>query len=122
MFNSVSYIMVHVNDMKKSVEFYRDRLGVPLKFESPGWSEFNTGTTTLALHHTPGSSAALKGPPQPGVCTFGFNVPDLDKTYGALKEKGVHFVMPPTERGEERIKLAICVDPDGLSISLAQDI
>jgi hypothetical protein len=28
------------------VRFYRDMLGLPLKFESPGWSEFVTGETT----------------------------------------------------------------------------
>jgi len=32
------------------VKFYRDVLGLKLKFESPGWSEFVTGETTLALH------------------------------------------------------------------------
>ena len=50
MFSKVDYIMVNVSDMSRSVAFYRDILGLPLKFESPGWSEFQTGATTLALH------------------------------------------------------------------------
>ena len=50
MFNEVQYIMVTVSDMNRSVEFYRDKLGLRLKFESPGWTEFLTGTSTLALH------------------------------------------------------------------------
>jgi hypothetical protein len=29
--------------MTRSVAFYRDILGLSLKFESPGWSEFQTG-------------------------------------------------------------------------------
>ena len=32
MFNQIDYTMVMVSDMKKSVEFYRDKLGIPLKF------------------------------------------------------------------------------------------
>jgi catechol 2,3-dioxygenase-like lactoylglutathione lyase family enzyme len=53
MFNKVDYIMVNVSDMSRSVAFYRDILGLSLKFESPGWSEFHTGATTLALHPMP---------------------------------------------------------------------
>ena len=36
--------------MKRSVSFYRDVIGLPLKFESPGWTEFATDGATLALH------------------------------------------------------------------------
>ena len=50
MFKQLDYTMVIVSDMPRSVEFYRDKLGLPLKFESPEWTEFVTGTTTLALH------------------------------------------------------------------------
>lgn len=40
MFSKVDYVMVNVSDMRRSVAFYRDTLGLRLKFESPGWSEF----------------------------------------------------------------------------------
>ena len=46
----VSYAIVFVNDMKRSVSFYRDVVGLPLKFETPGWTEFATEGATLALH------------------------------------------------------------------------
>ena len=123
MFEAVGYIMVNVRDMKKSVEFYRDRLGIPLRFESPQWTEFNTGTTTLALHGgaTPGKQHTGANHIA-GTCGFGFNVKDIDKTYALLKDKGVQFAMPPTERPGERIKLAVALDPDGLGISIAQNV
>jgi hypothetical protein len=44
------YVIKFIADMDKAVKFHRDVLGLPLKFESPGWSEFSTGETTLALH------------------------------------------------------------------------
>jgi lactoylglutathione lyase len=44
------YVIKFVADMDKAVKFHRDVLGLRVKFESPGWSEFATGETTLALH------------------------------------------------------------------------
>jgi lactoylglutathione lyase len=125
MFKQIDYTMVVVSDMQRSVEFYRDKLGIPLKFQSPDWTEFQTGATTLALH---GGGVAGTAPPtgdptkQAGSCSIGFNVDDVDKTYEELKAKGIHFVMPPTQRGGEGIKLAVGLDPDGLPIAFAQTI
>ena len=124
MFNQLNYAMVTVSDMGRSVAFYRDKLGLQLRMESPGWSEFSTGTTTLALHgggkpaerHDPG------GAPTAGTCTIGFNVDDLEGVYNELNAIGVRFVIPPTLRQEEGIKLAVCIDPDGLPISIAEMI
>jgi lactoylglutathione lyase len=125
MFSKVDYVMVIVSDMGRSVAFYRDTLGLPLRFESPGWSEFDTGATTLALHpgtRVEGSEAAAQAGPAAGTCSLGFSVPDLDKTYAELRERGARFVMPPTERPNEGIRLAVCVDPDSLPISFAQPL
>jgi catechol 2,3-dioxygenase-like lactoylglutathione lyase family enzyme len=123
-FKEVHYIMVTVSDMKRSIEFYRDKLGLPLKFESPGWSEFLTGASTLALHGggkpQPGASAADPETPYAGTCSIGFSTSDLEKTFEELKARGVDFVMPPTRRDQEGIKLAVCTDPDGLPVSFAQ--
>jgi lactoylglutathione lyase len=125
MFSKVDYVMVNVSDMSRSVAFYRDTLGLRLKFESPGWSEFETGATTLALH--PGSPAPISatttqaGPPA-GTCSLGFSVPDLTSTFAELSERGARFVMPPTDRPTEGIRLAVCIDPDGLAISIAEPI
>lgn len=123
MLKQLDYAMVVVSDMTRSVQFYRDTLGIPLKFESPDWTEFNTGTTTLALHGG-GVPQQHSGPPSGGKVagsgSIGFNVADLDKTYEELKAKGVRFVMPPTDQPENGIKLAVAIDPDGLGISFAQ--
>jgi lactoylglutathione lyase len=125
MFTQIDYTMVVVSDMQRSVEFYRDKLGIPLKFQSPDWTEFQTGATTLALH---GGGVVGTTPPagdptkHAGSCSIGFNVDDVDKTYEELKAKGIRFVMPPTQREGEGIKLAVGLDPDGLPIAFAQTI
>jgi len=125
MFQKLDYTMVIVSDMKRSVQFYRDTLGIPLKFESPDWTEFETGTTTFALHgggvprqyQDTGDQSKTAG-----ACSIGFNVDNVDKTYEELKAKGVVFVMPPAQREGEGIRLAVGLDPDGLPISFAQMI
>ena len=123
MFKQLDYTMVVVSDMDRSVEFYRDRLGIPLKFQSPEWTEFATGTTTLALH---GGGVRSQNPPAgdpsklAGACSIGFNVDDVEKTYEELQAKGIRFIMPPTQREGEGIKLTVALDPDGLPISFAQ--
>ena len=125
MFNQIDYTMIIVSDMSRSVEFYRDKLGIPLKFESPEWTEFQTGATTLALH---GGGVRQEGgqngdpSKQAGTCSIGFNCDDVDKTVEELKARGVFFVMPPTQREGEGIRLAVAIDPDGLPVSFAQMI
>jgi lactoylglutathione lyase len=123
MFSKVDYVMVNVSDMRRSVAFYRDTLGLRLKFESPGWSEFESGATTLALHAASpaaGGKATAHDGPVAGTCSLGFSVPDINSTYSELRERGARFVMPPTEQPNEVIRLAVCIDPDGLSISFAE--
>ena len=85
----LTYAIKYVADMERAIAFHRDVLGLPLKFESPFWSEFDTGGTTLALH-------PITGDHKPGEVQLGFAVPDLDAFYGARGEKGLDFTMPPT--------------------------
>jgi lactoylglutathione lyase len=123
MFKQIDYTMIVVSDMQRSVEFYRDKLGIPLKFQTPDWTEFDTGATTLALHGG-GVASEVQGDQSKiaGTCSIGFNVEDVDKTYADLNGRGIHFIMPPTQREGENIKLTVCLDPDGLPVAFAQMI
>ncbi len=107
----VDYVIVYVTDMKRSIEFYRDVLGYPLKFESPGWSEFDTEGATLALHP--------RGRTPAGVCQPGVVVPDLDVFHRQMEVEGVKCVMPPT-RQDFGGRLAAYADPDGLVWSVSE--
>ena len=91
MFNKVDYIMVNVSDMSRSVAFYRDILGLSLKFESPGWNEFQTGATTLALHQIRarvGTGGRVAAESVAGTCSIGFSVTDLEATHRELVARG----------------------------------
>ncbi len=78
----LSYVMEFVSDMERAVKFYRDVIGLPLKFQSPDWSEFSTGNTTLALH-----PASEKNPA--GKVEVGFNVENLQNFYEEMSARGV---------------------------------
>ncbi|MGH7724219.1 MAG: VOC family protein [Candidatus Eiseniibacteriota bacterium] len=124
----VDYAIVFVGDMSRSVAFYRDVLGLRLKFETSHWTEFATEGATLALHATTGGSAGpaagaggggegSKGEPA-GRCRPGLSTPNLDEFHGRMIEKGVRCVQEPKETFGARI--AQYLDPDGLVISVSE--
>jgi lactoylglutathione lyase len=112
------YIVIYVNDMARSVAFYRDLLGLPLKFTTPGWSEFRTGGTTLALHRHMGGSASQTGPAA-GSASLVFALDDLQGTYEELKAAGANFSLAPTAQPSGQT-FAILHDPDGFGLTLQQ--
>ena len=76
----VNYAIVFVSDMGRSVSFYRDTIGLPLRFESPHWTEFATDGATLALHLAESSPPLSAGDgPRAGSCRPGLQVPSLDE-------------------------------------------
>ena len=117
-FNKIDYVMITVSNMARSVAFYKDKLGIPMKFGTPEWTEFQTGTTTLALHGggSPRKPRRIRDAHYAGACSIGFNVDNLDLAYEQLQAKGVVFVMPPTDaRGRRASSWRLPIDPDGLA-------
>lgn len=113
----INYSIVVVSDMERSVAFYRDVVGIPLKFESPGWTEFATEGATLALHKSdaPAPDQKTSGVEHAGQCRAGFQVPNLDEFHKRMTEYNVPCVQEPTKTFGLRI--AQHVDPDGLILS-----
>ena len=106
----LTYVIKFVADMDRAVAFYRDTVGLPLKFASPGWSEFVTGETTLALHQATSDSPA-------GTCEVGFGVDDIEAFYAEKSVAGVAFPRPP--RDEHGVKLANFLDCDGALVGIS---
>src|SRR4029077_18482582 len=115
----VSYAIVFVSDMKRSIAFYRDVIGLPLKFESPGWTEFATEGATLALHAAEkpiaGQESTQHAPA--GRCRPGLNTSNLDEFHRKMIENMVPCLQPPKETFG--VQIAQYADPDGLVISVS---
>jgi lactoylglutathione lyase len=125
----VNYAIVFVSDMKRSVAFYRDVVGLPLKFDSPEWSEFATEGATLALHKAgpptdettrpSGDAAAIEPEHSAGTCRPGLSVRDLDAFNSRMLDHGVICTQQPKDLFGS--KIAQYLDPDGLAISVSEE-
>ena len=112
-------VILFVSDMGRSVAFYRDVLGWPLKCQSPERTEFAAEGTTLALQYAskPSGAAAVQGE-MAGRCQLGFSVDAIETFHRDMVANGVLCIQPPTE-GAFGAKLAVYADPDGLPFSVA---
>ena len=110
---ALGYVIKFVDDMDQNIAFYRDVVGLELRFQSPEWSEFSTGSTTLALHYATPESPA-------GTIKLGLNVKDLDAFHARLSAKSVTFTRQPVEQHGQR--LAEFIDPFGVHVSVSSPL
>jgi lactoylglutathione lyase len=115
MIGRLDTVMLVVGDMRRSVAFYRDQLGLELRYESPYWSELDAGTITLALHP---EGTDMHVSPSWG-CTFGFDVADIEGVVAALRAAGTDVITEP-HTADFGGQLAAIGDPDGYPIQLHQ--
>jgi catechol 2,3-dioxygenase-like lactoylglutathione lyase family enzyme len=122
LFTKIGTVILLVSDMERSVKFYKELLGLPVKTktQSPDWVEFFNRETTLSLHAIKkGTTNVDRRDRKLGTGTLvGFMVTDIDSTVQFLKEHDVRFFKEPRE--EPFGKHAIIEDPDGHLISIAQ--
>jgi len=117
----IDYAIVFVSDMKRSIGFYKNILGLPLKFETTHWTEFATEGVTLALHKSDVTNWVKEGtkPEPPGRCRTGFSVTNLDEFHKQMLKNGVECVQEPKEVFGALI--AQYLDPDGMVIGVSEE-
>jgi catechol 2,3-dioxygenase-like lactoylglutathione lyase family enzyme len=116
----VSYAIVFVSDMQRSVAFYRDLIGLPLGFESPGWRNSrprvppsrSTRRPRLAMNPRPRAERSQDN--AGGPCRAGSR--SVSRTHG-LDERAVR-AGAKTVFGAHVAEYA---DPDGLVFSMGED-
>ena len=114
----LSIAMVFVSNMSRSVSFYRDTIGLPLKFESPEWTEFATEGATFALHKSDAAAKSHSNGKTPGHCSPGFSVEKLASFHERMLKAGVPCTQPP--RNVFGTQIAQYVDPDGLQFGISE--
>jgi hypothetical protein len=106
----LAYVIKFADNMGNAVAYHRDTLGLPLKFQSPEWSEFATGDVTLALHAASPANPA-------GTVQFGYAVDDLTRLYENRAKNGIDFTSPP--RAQHGALLAKFRDNEGRECSIS---
>ena len=106
----LAHIIAFVSDMDAAVRFYRDTLGFELRFQSPEWTEFATGSTTLALHPSSATHAA-------GTMQLGLHTEDMESFAATLGREGLRFTREP--KMEQWALLAEFADQAGTRYSVS---
>src|SRR5579864_7212110 len=88
----VNFIMLGVKDIEKSLAFYRDKLGLSVKSQTPGLAFLDGGSVTLALSVALGGTRPAR---IAGATEIVFGVPDVQSAYDELCENGVKFMTQP---------------------------
>lgn len=120
----LGYAILFVSDLDRAIGFYRDVIGVPLRFRADAYAEFATEGAKFALFprsELPGLIGHY-APPDPAPWPQGevaFFVDDVDREHARLQDAGVPVLAPPTDRpwGERTLHVA---DPDGNVVELTR--
>ncbi|AHZ15175.1 MULTISPECIES: VOC family protein [Bacillus amyloliquefaciens group] len=119
-------IRLLVNDFKKSVEFYKDSLGLPISWleKEMEYALFDNGETKIELLSRENMAEivgeerkSLDGDAQSRFL-LQFKVDDVDKTYDYLHKQGIKCVNEPHDRQEWRARVAHFRDPDNNLIEI----
>ncbi len=121
---SLAYAILFVSDLAASVEFYRDVIGLPFRFNNESYAEFATEGAKFSLYarsHLP-ELIGREAPAGRGAWPQGevaFLVDDPDAEHARLLQAGVEVLAPPTDRpwGERTLHVA---DPDGNVVELTR--
>ncbi|RLE28358.1 bleomycin resistance protein [Candidatus Acetothermia bacterium] len=107
-------VTLTVADLSRAVAFYRDVLGLPLKYRFPDYAGFDLGGVELGLKTWGGME-----PPRNGEPVVNFLVDDVDRACRGLSARGVKFTKDP-EDTPWGSRIALFRDPDGNTLQLTQ--
>ena len=109
----IAVVMLGVQDVARSLAFYRDKLGLTVEREIPGFAFLDGGKVTLCLSEP---AAKFRGQ-APGNGEISFAVEDTTAAYQALRDKGVQFTHEPRSV-TPTLWAANFDDPDGNHLSI----
>jgi len=111
----VGNVILAVKDLDKSIAFYHDLIGLPIKNQRRAWVDLGTSGALLSLHPASLTAEHIGSSIENGI-TIGFLVGDVQTAVTELREKGVKVYREIVER--EAGKNAVVLDPDGYLVSL----
>ena len=115
MIKGIQNVYVAATDLGKSVQFYRDVLGLPLKFQDGDrWAQFDIGGTSFSISSANDGRAV----PGQGAVTI-FEVNDLEAAFTTLRERGASIEGELVDMGDHGRYFTV-LDPSGSPVQLFQ--
>jgi len=111
----VGNVILAVKDLNKSIHFYNEIIGLPIKDKRKSWVDLGTTGALLSLHPASLTVQHIGSSIENGI-SIGFLVGDLKSALEELLEKGVTIHRDIVEK--DIGKNAIILDPDQYLISL----
>jgi len=111
----VGNVLLAVKDLDKSLEFYHELIGLPIKKQRRSWIDLGTSGALLSLHPASLTEQHSGSSIDNGI-TIGFLVGDVKSAVEELRGKGVTIHRDIVEK--DAGKNAVIVDPDEYLISL----
>ena len=111
----IGNVMLAVQDMDRSLQFYHDFVGLPINNQGKTWADLGTSGPLLSLHLASHSVQPADKSIEDGIA-IGFLVGDVKSALDELKAKGIKVHRDIV--GDSNKKNAIVMDPDGYLISL----
>ena len=108
-------VILAVKDLDKSIKFYHEIIGLPIKNQRRSWVDLGSTGALLSLHPASLTAEHIGSSLDNGI-TIGFLVGDINSAIDELKSKGVKIYREISER--EAGKNAIVLDPDDYLVSL----
>ncbi len=115
----VGNVILAVKDLDKSIAFYHDIIGLPIKRQRRSWVDLGTSGALLSLHPASLTAQHIGSSIENGI-TIGFLVGDVTSAVDELKSKGVKIYRDVVAR--DAGKNAVVLDPDDYLISLFEPI
>ena len=115
----VGNVILAVKDLDKSIKFYHEIIGLPIKRQRRSWVDLGTSGALLSLHPASLTAQHIGSSIENGI-TIGFLVGDVTSAIEELKSKGVKIYRDVIDR--DAGKNAVILDPDDYLISLFEPI
>ena len=111
----VGNVILAVKDLDKSIKFYNEIIGLPIKDQRETWVDLGTSGALLSLHPASLTAQHVGSSIENGI-SLGFIVGDLKSALEEVKTKGVKIYRDTIEK--DAGKNAVILDPDEYLISL----
>jgi lactoylglutathione lyase len=115
----VGNVILAVKDIDKSLKFYHEIIGLPIKRQRRSWVDLGTSGALLSVHPASLTAQHIGSSIENGI-TIGFLVGDVTSAVEELKSKGVKIYREIVDR--DAGKNAVILDPDDYLISLFEPI